>query len=214
MNRQFQATLLTGFGIGAGLMYFLDPASGARRRALIRDRAVRTANQTGDALETISRDLASQTTGTLARVRSTFDRQPVDDRILVERVRARLGRLVSHPHALEVSVLDGVVVVRGPILQAEMPRLLSGIERVRGVREVINELEPHEEAGNIPALQGGSAPSGGQPEAWQRTWSPTTRAIAGVTATALAGYGASRRDLPGVLVAATGLGLLTRAARN
>jgi hypothetical protein len=110
MNLRFRATLLTGFGIGAGLIYFLDPASGARRRALIRDRAVRTANQTGDALGTIRRDLASRTSGTLARVRSIFDRQPVDDRILVERVRARLGHLVSHPHALEVFVLDGVVV--------------------------------------------------------------------------------------------------------
>jgi hypothetical protein len=81
--------------------------------------------------------------------------------------------------------------LRGPILQAEVSRLL-----------LINELESRAEAGNIPALQGGSTQSGRQPEIWQRTWAPTTRAIAGVAATALAGYGVSRRDLPGVLVAA------------
>jgi hypothetical protein len=107
-----------------------------------------------------------------------------------------------------------VVTLRGPILQHEVRRLLNTIERIGGVREVVNELEEHKEAANIPALQGGSTPPGLQPEIWQREWSPTTRLLAGGTGMALAGYGASRRTMPGALLAAAGIGLLARAATN
>jgi uncharacterized membrane protein len=138
----------------------------------------------------------------------------VDDDVLAERVRAELGRFVSHPHAIQVDVTEGRVTFRGPILKAEVKRLLRAIEHVRGVRDVVSALEEHKEAGSVPALQGGGAPPLPQPEIWQREWSPTTRVLVGTSAAALAGYGAARRDLPGALVAATGLGLLARASTN
>ena len=39
------AMLLGGLGLGAALMYVLDPERGKRRRALVRDKAVRAAHK-------------------------------------------------------------------------------------------------------------------------------------------------------------------------
>ncbi len=205
---QSRGALVTGLGIGAGLMYFLDPERGGRRRAVFRDKTAHVANRGGDALRAARRDLTARTSGTVARVRAAFDRRAVDDRILVERVRAHLGHLVAHPRAVEVTAIDGVVTIRGPILQAEALRLLKALERLRGVRKVINLLQEHTDAAHVPALQGGSTSRGAR----SFTWSPAVRAVAGATGTALAGYGALRRGVSGTLLAATGLGLVTRAA--
>jgi uncharacterized membrane protein len=214
MMLQERGALLTGLGLGAGLMYFLDPERGRRRRALVRDQIAHSANVSADATGATGRDLAHRATGAAARVRGTLRRRPVEDVVLVERARAQLGRLVSHPRAIDVDVAGGRVTLRGPILQAEVKRLVKAIERTRGVREVVNALEEHKEAGNVPALQGGSTPAARQPDLWQREWAPATRLLAGAAGTAFAGYGAFRRDASGAVLAAAGLGLIARAATN
>lgn len=206
--------VLTGLGVGAGLAYFLDPRRGRRRRAQIRDRIAHAVNITGDALAATGRDVLHRTSGVSARAGGTLRHQSVDDRVLVERVRAQLGRVVSHPHALHVEGSAGVVTLSGPILQVEVPRLLSAVERVRGVREVVNALDEHKEARNVPSLQGGSTPPGLQPDIWQREWAPTTRLLVGSAGTVLVGYGGSRRDMSGTVLAALGIGLLARATTN
>ena len=61
MNRLL--ALLTGFGIGAALMYLFDPDRGGRRRALIRDKAVKLNRQTRDALEGKAKDLSNRAKG-------------------------------------------------------------------------------------------------------------------------------------------------------
>lgn len=209
-----RGAVLTGLGLGASLMYLLDPERGRRRRALVRDRIAHAARMSEDAIGATGRDVAHRATGATARLRGMRHRAPVDDRVMVERVRAKLGRYVSHPRAIDVDAFEGRVTLRGPILQAEVKRLLREVNRIPGVREVVPELEEHKEAGNVPALQGGTKPQGGVSEIWQRQWSPTTRLLTGTTGMALAGYGASRRDAPGALLAAAGLGLLARAATN
>jgi uncharacterized protein YwbE len=197
MMQQSRSAVMAGLGIGAGLMFFLDPERGRRRRALIQNKLTRSSNISLDGLGATGRDLRHRAEGAAARVRGIWSRRPVHDTVLVERVRARLGRLVSHPHAIDVEARDGQVILRGPILQSEVKRLIRDIERVHGVRGVVNALEEHKQAGNTPALQGGGAPAIPQFDIWQREWSPTTRLLAGTTGAALAGYGASRRDVPG-----------------
>jgi uncharacterized membrane protein len=212
---QDRGAVLTGLGLGVGLMYFLDPERGRRRRALVRDRLTHAARVGGDAVGATGRDVAHRTSGAGARLRRLVNRDSrADDRVLVERVRAQLGRLVSHPHAIRVDASDGIVTLRGAILEAEVPRLLSAVERIRGVRSVTSELEGHKQAGNVPALQGGSTPAGLQLDIMQREWSPTTRLLAGTTGIALTGYGAARGDIPGAVLAAAGVGLTARAATN
>lgn len=212
--QQARGAVITGLGLGAGLMFFLDPERGRRRRALVRDRMVHAARVGTDAVSATRRDVAHRAAGAAARLRGARDAAPVDDTVLVERVRARLGRVVSHPRALHVESAAGVVTLRGPILTAEVGRLLREVKRVRGVVEVIDALDARDEAGDLPALQGNGAAPAPRWEIAQRHWSPTTRLLVGAAGTALAGYGSMRRDVAGAALAATGVGLLARAATD
>jgi hypothetical protein len=207
-----RGAVLTGLGLGASLMYLLDPERGRRRRALARDRIAHAARIGGDAIEATGRDVVHRASGATARLRGIRHREAADDHVLVERVRAKLGRLVSHPRAIDVEASDGVVTVRGQVLQAEVKRLIKKINRIPGVQEVVSELAEHKDAGHVPALQGGGTAAGPLSGFRQRQWSPTTRLLTGTTGMALAGYGASRRDARGAVLAAAGLGLLARAA--
>ena len=67
--------LLFGIGVGAALMYVLDPERGRRRRALARDKAVSIAAKTGDMVAKRSRDIANRAKGVAAEARSVFERE-------------------------------------------------------------------------------------------------------------------------------------------
>jgi hypothetical protein len=55
--------MLAGVGAGAGLMYLLDPQQGRRRRALVRDQAVRLAHEAQDTAEVVGRDMRNRARG-------------------------------------------------------------------------------------------------------------------------------------------------------
>ena len=63
-------TLAGGAGLGAGVMYLLDPDKGRRRRALTRDKVLHFANKAGEAIGTTSTDLSHRTAGTFAKAPS------------------------------------------------------------------------------------------------------------------------------------------------
>ena len=133
MNNQ-NWMLLSGAALGASAMYLLDPRTGARRRALIRDQVVRATHKTGDALDALGRDAANRARGLAAETRSRLRCRVVDARKLQERVRAELGRVVSHPRAIDVYVsADGCVCLTGPVLMEEADPAISAIQSVRGV---------------------------------------------------------------------------------
>jgi len=71
------------------------------------------------------------------------------------------------------------------------------VKRIRGVNEVVNNLEAHKEAGNHPALQGGRERQGHRFEFLQENWSPAARFVAGAAGVSLAIYGGTRRDVLG-----------------
>src|SRR5215217_2313216 len=96
MRRDTGLTLLYGIGVGAALMYILDPDRGARRRALLRDKCVRASNKTQEYVGKMSRDLGNRAQGLAAETRNLFRREDVPDYQLVERVRAELGRHPVH----------------------------------------------------------------------------------------------------------------------
>ena|SRR2546422_5911486 len=146
--------LLSGVGIGAGMMYVLDPDRGHRRRALVRDRVEHATNKAGDYAEKVSRDLRNRAQGLAAETAALFADENVRDDVLVERVRAAMGRVPVHHGAIKITAANGIVTLSGQALANELPPLMSAIREVRGVKDVVSDLNVHEETGDAPALQG------------------------------------------------------------
>lgn len=206
-----------GLGIaalGAVAMYFFDPNQGRRRRAMARDTLRSTATKAGEAIDDTARDFGNRLTGTLVRVRHVpvLRGKAPDDRVLAERVRTRLGRTVSHPHAIAVAAHDGRIELSGPVLAHERRQLLDSVSAVAGVTGVTDLLDIHEKADGIPALQGEGrripVPSESRPD----TWTPAQRSIAVASGTLLGTYGLTRRTPAGAALAIAGLALLARGA--
>lgn len=180
--------ILVGIGVGALVAFMADPRGGRRRRALVRDQFVRAGRKTRDALDATARDLSNRTSGTIASARSRLTGEETDDDRVIQRVRAILGRVCSHPRAITVEATDGWVTVRGPILAAELNDVLAAVSGVRGVREVTNQLEVHDSAEGIPALQGEGRVAGPSLDILQENWAPATQAlvtVAGLAATGI-----------------------------
>ncbi|MDQ5858859.1 MAG: BON domain-containing protein [Acidobacteriota bacterium] len=170
------AMLLGGLGLGAALMYVLDPERGKRRRALVRDKAVRVTKKTGDSFGARSRDWKNRAKGVAAEVKSLARREEVSDPVLEERVRAEIGRVVSTPGAIEVSATAGTVTLSGAVLASEVDDLVSAVRGVAGVEEVENRLEMHAAADDVPALQGARGPRS-KAERGLESWDPAEAEI-------------------------------------
>jgi hypothetical protein len=201
-----------GVAAGAALMYFLDPDRGRRRRALVRDQWTHLMNAAGDMRQVTARDLAQRSAGLWSVATRPLHSRPATDDVIAERVRARLGRTVSHPHAVKVEVHDAHVTLSGPILASEVQRLMTTARLTRGVRHVENRLEVHEQAGNVSALQGGVPKTGERIDILQGRWSPSTRLLVGVAGAALAARASGIRHPFAWMIAMAGGACLVRAA--
>lgn len=209
------SSILAGIGLGAALMYVLDPQGGPRRRALVRDKAASAWNKTREATNALNKDISNRAQGLYSQARSKTSQEPVPDSVLADRVRSKLGRLTSHPRSIDVSVLAGRVTLRGPVLQVEVEDVVDGVWTVRGVSDVDNLLEAHEEPGNIPGLQGPGSRQGIASGFMRYNWSPTHRALATGVGSGLVIFGASRRTNPLALISGlAGLAFALRGATN
>ncbi|MGH9815870.1 MAG: BON domain-containing protein [Candidatus Acidiferrales bacterium] len=150
------AVLLSACTIGAGatLMHFFDPNRGHRRRALVRDKAQSLAKDSNLWLRKAGRDIGNRARGFAAETRSRFSHQPPSDEVLTERVRSRLGRYPSPPAAIDVSVKDGIVTLRGDVLASEVRDVVSCVYSMRDVADVHNQLTAHADTTAVPGLQG------------------------------------------------------------
>jgi osmotically-inducible protein OsmY len=142
-----------GVAAGAAAYFFLDPQRGAARRAMARDRTAAAARGAAEEARRRARRVQDRAHGLAYEAKARAHEGEVPDDVLAERVRAQLGRPVSHPRALEVRASNGIVTLSGPILRGEVDGLVSRVSRVRGVRQVENRLEPHDSA-DVPSLQG------------------------------------------------------------
>lgn len=201
----------------AGTMFLFDPRSGRRRRALIRDRLHRSLHESREFARKARVDAENRVHGLLHRSRTLLQRESPSDDIVAERVRAALGRLSSHPGAIEVFCTDRVVHLRGDILASEVPRVLKGVRRVRGVKDVVDELHVYESAQFIPSLQGGRQPLATPHfEYLQENWSPAPRALAGAVGLGLLArsLGRSRMGVGHATLGVAGAAILLRAITN
>ncbi len=158
------------FAAGALAMYYLDSTLGRRRRARARGKIVGASHDAADYVERkgkrfMGRAKGVLATGNLGRVSST---EPGSDAQLCERVRSRLGHLVSHPRAIEVAVEDGVVRLTGQALAAELDPMLLQLTEMAGVRKVHNALRALNDPGEFEEIHreqeaAEMAPSSGSP---------------------------------------------------
>ncbi|MGV3570694.1 MAG: BON domain-containing protein [Ramlibacter sp.] len=133
---------LAALGAGALAMYYLDPQLGAQRRGAL-----------GELLRSGLRPPADPAVGRLSR--RTFHRQamadPQADAELRSAISQRLGRLVSYPQAIHVSVEHGVARLSGDVLAKERDGLLLQVREMPGVQKLVNAMTAHE----TPATIGG-----------------------------------------------------------
>lgn len=208
-------TLLTTFGLGAGLMYFFDPQYGNRRRALLRDKANGLANSIDYSIDGVVEDARNRARGVLSELTARLSDQGAPDWILEERVRSNLGRLARRSHAVSVRADGGRIHLSGPVLREDADAIMKTAVRTRGVHGVDNELQVFDDASDIPALQ--DSPSSRRravPEWQQSYWSPTMRLLSSVGGSLLTLYGLTRRGVAKPVLSTAGLLITARGVTN
>ena len=157
-RRLSSRALLVGAAVGLLAMFYFDPASGRRRRALVRDKLARVSHIfTRDVPRRIekrarffggvARGVRHETAGLVLHDGHHVD---VDDETLVARVRSEALRN-SNIKSGEVNVeaYQGAVTLRGQIEHpGDIRRLIEATRRVDGVREVRSYLHL---PGTLPA---------------------------------------------------------------
>lgn len=175
-----------GIFTGAVGMYYLDPRHGAYRRALARDKSVHYGKLLRKRTEVVSRDLLHRSQGILAEARTRLTPQRAPDDILVARVASKIGRVISNPHAIQLTSENSKIFVSGPIYTDEIENLLHTIRSVPGVRGVESHLESHSRGENFPGLQGHAHLKGEKIDILQEKWSPATRFLLSLAGSMLA----------------------------
>jgi uncharacterized membrane protein len=206
--------LIVGGALGALAMYFLDPQAGRRRRARTRDKVAHTARRLNEAGKVTARDTAHRARGVIAGAKRLLQREDVADGTLVGRVRSALGRVVSHPHAIDVAANDGHVMLSGPILAHEVRPLIRTVRHVAGVRGLDDRLTVYQEASHVSALQGGVPRQGNRFELLQENWSPAARLASGAAGAGLLLASLRARGGLCAVFSVSGASLLARALTN
>jgi osmotically-inducible protein OsmY len=65
-----------------------------------------------------------------------------------------MGHVLTHPGAIGVTAVHGRVSLSGPVPSDEVNQLLKTVGSIRGVTDLVNQLEVHEETEHISGLQG------------------------------------------------------------
>lgn len=133
--------LISGVALGMTAAYFLEPRQAARRRAVARDKALSSLKQSVYQTGKVMRHLRNRLGGALHSVGNLVaSAGEVSDRRLESRVRSVLGRTISHPHQVDLTVHDGRVSLRGSLKPHEVGLVVQAIEKVPGVRSIDNQV--------------------------------------------------------------------------
>jgi osmotically-inducible protein OsmY len=135
------------FAAGALAMYYLDPQMGRQRRGLLGDLVRGGLQQTRESQRVMQGRLGRRAYHRLAYA------DPHSDAQLRDRIRDRLGRMVSHPRAIDVRVENGVVRLSGDVLLKERDGLLQQVRDMAGVQKLVNAMTAHESPNGIASLE-------------------------------------------------------------
>ena len=208
-------TLITTLGVGAGLMYFLDPQNGPRRRVMVRDRANRFVNDIDESIDKAVEDMRNRARGVLSEMTAKLSDQDAPDWILEERVRSNLGRTGAHIGTVTIDADGGRIFLTGQTLRGEEDAIVIAARRTRGVHGVENRLQVVDSPEDIPSLQ--SQPSSrrvGVPDSQPRNWSPATRLLSTVGGSLLTLYGLTRKGVAKPVLSTAGMVLTARGLTN
>ncbi|SIN68528.1 BON domain-containing protein [Singulisphaera sp. GP187] len=201
---------LTGLGLGVGLMYFFDPRAGRRRRALLRDQCIHGMHEAETTIQIVWHDLRTRALRLTAESKAMFSDDYAPDDVIEARVRSALGHVVSHPRSVRVVVRDGQVVLSGPILAREVESLMETVDAVRGVLAVENQMEIHQQAEGLPALQGGTPRPEIHHGMTEESGSPTTKALIALAGGLLIARAIKRNRLTSLALGTLCVGLAVR----
>ena len=155
----YTAAGLSAAALGAAAIYLFDPQSGPRRRKMAADQATRIVNDCGRAFRQSGRyvnDILNRSRGLAHETRSRFaSTEPVSPETLMQRVRSEMGHVVTNASAISVMANnDGDITLTGRILTSELDALLSTVNKVPGVNQIINRLDAQD---TPEAVAGGDA---------------------------------------------------------
>ena len=156
----YTAAGITAAALGAGMIYLLDPTHGRRRRALALGQVNRIVNDTGRCMRQTGRyvnDVMNRSRGLAheARSRVAGSGGDVSPETLMQRIRSQMGHVVTNAGAISVMVDNNRdVTLTGRVLGSELDALLTTINKVPGVNQIINRLEVQD---TPEAVAGGDA---------------------------------------------------------
>jgi uncharacterized membrane protein len=179
---------------------------------MVQDKLRHFAHTSQDFVRKSTLDVGHRARGLAAKTRSQLGRDEPSDEVLIDRIRSEMGRVVSHPRAIEVRAENGCVCLYGDVLTHEADELIRRIERVRGVHELDDQLQRLAAPGDVPSLQGGRLRRSRQIE--QETWPPRLRLGAGALGASAAALGLASGGLAGIALGGTGLIVLLRATTD
>ncbi|MGH8468298.1 MAG: BON domain-containing protein [Gammaproteobacteria bacterium] len=133
--------------IGAGLMYFLDPVSGARRRLWLREKWARPSKQEQASLAGAEASGDRVAGAGADDISSAVPNDVATDDELARRVRLALERALPQPPAVEVIAHHGLVILSGQVSAEEQDTMLAFVREVPGVKEVENRIDVRAAAG-------------------------------------------------------------------
>jgi osmotically-inducible protein OsmY len=129
--------------LGALAMYFGDPQSGARRRHVVRDRALAVPRRLFRRAGRAALRARAGARALVARITHLRERpKELSDVTLADKVRSEVFRDPRLPKGdVNVNVEQGRVVLRGQVASAELVEELEArVRQVVGVRDVQNLL--------------------------------------------------------------------------
>ena len=140
--------------LGVGSMYLLDGRQGTNRRNVLRQKFLSGFGRMATSVERLGRDAWNRSSGMVNELKSRRGEEFVDDRTIVERVRANVGHCVSGSLShVDVTCFNGRVTLRGSIPAHEVDNLLKCAWATRGVKEIVNQLN----TGDAQAGTGGAS---------------------------------------------------------
>jgi uncharacterized membrane protein/gas vesicle protein len=201
--------MLIGLGAGAVTAYLTDPEFGRIRRAAFAKGAKRILAKAAREGKKSLYDSHNRLAGLAAQWRPHAESDPPSDEVLEQRIRSRIGRVVSHPRKIHVVCDGGTVTLWGMVPQDEISELVRTVEAIPGIKEVLDHLEicpPDEPSSTEHDLLRQAR------NQVKLNWSPAKRLLVGSAGAALALRGWQRSGILGKALTVIGAGLMVRSA--